>query len=91
MNNKQYLEFQKAIAFFQMKNNVRPGCHSPNGEESFSWLKCDCCGSKLACTRENLTFITNDGGEFGAEICSDCVYFLEYGCLDDRQMMEMAH
>lgn len=62
-------------------------------EGSFSWSSCDGCGSGLggqrypahACMRDA------DGNEetVHLDLCTDCLYFLEYGRLDDEQMLDI--
>lgn len=69
-------------------------------EPFFSWSPCECCQSSLGGNRETYMFVTHwDGplphtpGEretFEADICTDCVYYLTYGKLDDQTMDEIA-
>ncbi len=60
-------------------------------EPFFSWSPCDCCGSSLGGDREHATG-WNPTEESVQEytICVDCVYYAEYGRLDDMTMDEMA-
>jgi hypothetical protein len=59
-------------------------------EPEFSWRPCDCCGCTLGGNREYASGYnptTKKIHEF--KICSDCVYYGEYGVLDDTTMMEI--
>ena len=59
-------------------------------EPYFSWSACDCCGSQLGGDREHATGYDQTTGEIREySICSDCVYYTEYGRLDDMTMMEV--
>jgi hypothetical protein len=63
-------------------------------EASFSWYACDCCGGTLGGDREHCTGAA-DNGQGGVEVltfesvCSDCVYYAEYGQLDDSTMLRI--
>ncbi len=57
-------------------------------EPFFSWCQCDFCGSRLGGNRVHAHAWC--GGEIcHFTICEDCVYFLEYGRLDDSRMLEL--
>lgn len=64
-------------------------------EPSFSWKPCECCGSALGGDRYIATGILNDDPILGKNvmfeysICVDCMYYIEYGRLDDMTMMEI--
>lgn len=97
MNAIQYSNYQANVNRFLTSNNVKPGCQGPKYEEPdprfepfFSSRPCDCCGSHLGGDRETYQFATRAGKLFEADICTDCVYFLAYGQLDDATMMEIA-
>lgn len=61
-------------------------------EGSFSWSGCDVCGSTLGGDRYPMHGVMDDGkGELiHLEACEDCVYFCEYGQLDDQTMDELT-
>ena len=50
-------------------------------EAFFSWGRCECCGTRLGGSRE---FATGWDGKQVREytVCSDCIYFAEYGYLE---------
>lgn len=61
-----------------------------NIEPYFSWRRCIVCGA-IAGDRYNIAGVdmsTGDVREFSC-VCTDCVYFAEYGRLDDRQMEKL--
>jgi hypothetical protein len=61
-------------------------------EPWFSWSNCDCCGSHLGGDREHAVgFNINDRDAENEwyEICSDCAYYIENGCLDDMSMLDV--
>lgn len=57
-------------------------------EPSFSWSPCECCGSSLGGDRHPAHGLI-DGNLVHFSVCSDCLYFLNYGQLDDTSMAEM--
>lgn len=53
----------------------------------FSWSSCDCCHTPLGGDRVHATGYnptTEEIMEFS--VCIDCIYYSEYGCLDDMTM-----
>ena len=60
-----------------------------NTEGSFSCSSCDCCDSTLGGNREPAHGIDKDGNLVHMEVCTDCVYYLNYGRLDDQSMIEV--
>ena len=58
-------------------------------EPHFSWNSCDCCGGTLGGNREVAHGIDEDGNLHHFHICEDCVYYLEYGHLDDMTMLRI--
>lgn len=64
------------------------------GEPCFSHFDCDCCGSGLAGNRypaHGLLSFSGSGREsrmIHLNVCEDCLYYLNYGKLDDLTMIE---
>lgn len=58
-------------------------------EPSFSWSECDACGSTLGGNRHPAHGRDSNGDILHLSICEDCLYYLNYGQLDDMTMMEM--
>ena len=59
------------------------------GEPHFSWSSCECCGSTLGGDREPAHGRDKDGAIVHFAICQDCLYFLNYGQLDDASMLKI--
>lgn len=59
-------------------------------EPHFSWSACECCGSSLGGDRHKAHGIIQGTKELiHLEVCSDCLYFLNYGQLDDTSMADI--
>lgn len=92
MNATEYKAYTEAVNRFTYENKVSPGMWSPKVSgmaPHFSHIACDCCRRDQSGNREDYVFI-GEGGKFEAAICTDCVYFLEYGQLDDMTMLEVG-
>jgi hypothetical protein len=60
-------------------------------EGGFSSASCDCCGRSLGGDRYILHAFDSDDNLYHLEACVDCVYFLEYGRLDDMTMLDISN
>lgn len=102
MTKQQYTEYQDRVAAYltgveAVSTGPCPGCDEcseclrPNGEYHedpwFSWQPCEICHG-LAGDRESWHGIV-DGKIVHGSCCTDCVYYLNYGQLDDMQMHEI--
>ncbi len=59
-------------------------------EAFFSWHHCDCCRRQQGGDREHATGWNPDEKRVQEyTVCIDCIYFAEYGRLDDTTMMEV--
>lgn len=58
-------------------------------EAGFSWHACEACGSKLGGDRHPAHGKDSNGKLIHLSVCTDCLYFLNYGQLDDSTMLEM--
>lgn len=71
-----------------------PECGSDReswNEPSFSWRNCDCCGTSLGGDRyyaSGWNPTTKEICEY-EYVCPDCIYYAEYGRLDDTTMDEI--
>ncbi len=74
---------------------VCPGCDMEMDEfhkPQFSQRACECCGTKLAGDRHHVTSYNKYKDEiYCYDVCDDCRYYMEYGQLDDQQMLDMAN
>ena len=55
----------------------------------FSWSSCDICRRSIAGNRYDATALIEDQGLIEVSICTDCVYYNEYGRLDDETMTQL--
>ncbi len=90
MTKTEFTEYEKRVNTFIRDNRVKLGCYSPTGSEFFSNKRCECCLRNYAGDREEYSFACENGEQFTADICADCVYYLAYGRLDDLTMLEIA-
>ena len=100
MNKADYKEYEKQVAAFFDDNALRnlspkyedlgDGEHGDIVEPSFSWSACECCGSTLGGDKYEADGYSEKHGvmEFDT-ICVDCIYYAEYGKLDDMTMLDM--
>jgi hypothetical protein len=94
MTKQEYADYEAAVAeFFShgLTNLSTKSDENGNTEPYFSWRPCQCCGTHLGgnrydCNGYNSKTKEVEDYEF---ICEDCVYYAEYGRLDDQTMMEI--
>lgn len=94
-DSKDYQAYKAAVAHSMKVNNLL-SVHS-DGEPHVSSSMCALCGDRQQGMREYANGLMKDSFE-GREriiavalgsICEDCVYYAEYGRLDDRTMMRV--
>ena len=92
MTSKEYTQYcQDVEDFFKregLSNLTAVADEEGNCEPHFSWSSCHCCGSTLGGDREDCNGYNPTTGEVqdGYSVCVDCVYYAEYGRLDDMTM-----
>lgn len=91
MTKQEYADYEATVAefFSHGLNNLstKESCHEP----FFSWSPCQCCGTHLGGDRyecDGYNGQTKEVEEYNC-ICQDCVYYAEYGCLDDQTMLDI--
>lgn len=105
MNKQEYQEYEASIADFferegignlsaELGDDVDHECviceETVGCEPSFSWRSCECCGSHLGGNRYHATGWNPETKEaYCYEVCADCIYYDEYGQLDDMTMLEI--
>ena len=91
MTKQEYADYQAAVAeFFSHGLQNLSTKSDDNGctEPFFSWHSCQCCGTPLGGDRyecNGYNAVTKEIEEYDC-ICQDCVYYAEYGQLDDATM-----
>lgn len=93
MNKKQYDVYVKRFNEFMDNEDINCLNQQDNDDSYhafFSWESCDVCG-----TRSGSRYICNGYNpttrqiQYDYCVCQDCVYFAEYGRLDDMTMLEI--
>jgi hypothetical protein len=65
--------------------------HGNMQEPWFSWRPCECCRRSLGGNREHATGYNPTTKEIQEyDVCEDCIYYAEYGQLDDMTMDEIG-
>ncbi len=89
MTKQQYAEYKERVAEFFSHGlvNLSSTCDEP----FFSWSSCECCLNPLGGDRYTANGYNQETDEIEEYdcICSDCIYYAEYGQLDDQTMMDM--
>ncbi len=102
MTEQEYAGYQERVAFYlkgceAISTGPRPGCpdcgHIEEGDDYHEepWISsqaCEICNSPLGGDRESWHCIV-DGTIVHGTCCSDCVYFIEYGRLDDQTVLSI--
>lgn len=96
LNLEQYEEYKKEVeAFFTRENIEGFSCgtlEEPDGEcePYFSWQPCMCCQGTLGGNRHDvIAYNEIDKTIYEYSVCDDCVYYCEYGKLDDTTMLRI--
>ena len=92
MTREEYENYQQSVAEFFVEEGLN-NLSSDNDEPYFSWNACDCCGTHLGGNRYDCSGYCEETGEVqdGYCVCEDCVYYAEYGQLDDDTMWQIEH
>jgi hypothetical protein len=91
MTHKEYEEFKKDFADFMEREGLdNLSLQSDCNEPYFSWRACVVCGAIAGDRYDCNGYSTRDKEVKEYEgVCQDCVYFAEYGQLDDQTINEM--
>jgi len=94
MNKTEYKQYENKVADFMegegITNLSTISDENGNVEPYFSWSSCDCCGSMLGGNRYDCNGWNPRVKEIQEyTVCADCVYYAEYGQLDDMTMMDI--
>jgi hypothetical protein len=104
MTKQEYADYQERVAFYlngceAVSTGPCPGCvecgipedaEEYSEEPHFSWHPCEICGSRFGGDRESWHCIIN-GKIVHGTCCEDCIYFINYGRLDDKTMQEIEN
>lgn len=94
MTASEYDEYAKRVGDFfadWLQNLSAIPDDDGNVEPFFSWRRCDVCRTSLGGDRYHCNGYNGRTGEVEEYdyVCADCVYFAEYGRLDDTTMAEV--
>jgi hypothetical protein len=104
MTKEEYADYEEAFAAWIEgvkfpSSGYCPGCtECPEPlydgdyafvEPSFSWHACEICGNHFGGDRYPVHTVDINGDIIHWDACCDCVYYLEYGQLDDMTMLEI--
>ena len=96
MNKQEYAEYEEAVSDFFEREGIQnlSAKSDDNGtiEPYFSWSSCDCCNTGLGGNRYDADAYNPTTKEIQEyRICEDCMYYAEYGRLDDQTMWGIEH
>lgn len=90
MTKSEYSAYEAAVqAFFRAEQITHVA--SITDKPSFSWAACECCKRPEGGMREEVKGVPLDGRSTPLvyEVCEDCIYYIEYGRLDDATMLDI--
>jgi len=90
MTKEEYQQYCKRFAHFMKFNDLRNlSIIDSEIDPHFSWSPCDCCNRPLGGNRYDCNGYSPSNGIMEFTCCGDCIYFAEYGKLDDLTMLEL--
>ena len=90
MNKKEYKEYQERVNKFFKREGIN-NLSLEDGEESFFTSQpCECCNRELGGDRYHCSGYNPQTEDTTCyDVCWDCLYYAEYGHLDDMQMLDI--
>lgn len=90
MTHSEYRTYEANVKAFFAREGIENLSLESEDEGTFSWRNCECCNRQLGGTRYDAKGYHRATKQvFEYVVCSDCVYYAEYGQLDDTTMMDM--
>lgn len=96
MNKQEYAAYESWVRQFMEREGLANLTtisteDGENAEPYFSWWPCECCRRSLGGDRYGCNGYIPATGEVSTEfsICPDCMYYAEYGRLDDQTMLSI--
>jgi len=94
MTKKEYeiyeQRFQDFMERMDLNNLSTKSDENGNCEPYFTWRRCDVCGGLAGDRYDCNGYSPTNGIIEDIQACPDCVYYAEYGQLDDMTMMDMT-
>lgn len=92
MKTKQeYENYQATVARFFEATGLHNLTAIENAEPCFSTTPCECCRRQLGGDRIAANGYNSSSKEvLDFNVCTDCLYYAEYGQLDDQTMLDIG-
>ena len=91
MTRQEYEDFEQAVADFFEREGITSLSCPINCEPYFSWKWCDCCQRTQGGDRHEASGYNPTTKQiYTYSVCPDCIYYAEYGQLDDMTMLDIA-
>jgi len=92
MTKHEYKQFEDAVRLFFEREGIQQLGSPINEDPFFSSNCCECCRRNLAGSRWTVPAVikNSDIDDLTYNICDDCLYYINYGVLDDTTMEEMV-
>jgi hypothetical protein len=89
-NQADYQEYKTRVEAFFKRERILYLSFNLDEQSYFSNVKCDCCARPLGGDRYDCQGYNPSNNEIQDDysICFDCIYFAEYGTLDDMTMLD---
>ena len=91
MNREEYKDFEDRVErFFKVEGINNLSSIDSEHNAYFSTWRCDCCKRHWQGDREDASGYNPTSKEiYEYSVCIDCLYYAEYGQLDDMTMMDL--
>ena len=91
MNREEYKDFEDRVErFFGVEGITNLSSIDPESEAYFSTRPCNCCQRHQQGNREDANGYNPTTKEiYEYSVCIDCLYYVEYGRLDDMTMLDL--
>jgi hypothetical protein len=92
MTKEGYKKYEENVAVFSKEENLENlSIINSELDPYFSWRGCECCKSSLGGDRYDCHGYNREEETIQGpySICIDCIYYNEYGQLDDQTMLDM--
>ena len=91
MNKQEYKKYEQSVNNFFDREGINNLSQITDDdgycEPYFSSINCECCNRSLGGDRYNCDSYNHKHNKvYKYSVCIDCVYYAEYGCLDDMTM-----
>lgn len=90
MKKEDYEKYKKNVAAFFEREGINNLSIKENCEDSFfTWQHCECCNGLPGSRYDSSGYNPTTKEVYDYQVCPDCIYYAEYGQLDDSTMLEI--